>query len=238
MKIIIIYLLLPIFVQAVNGQPVDFSFDNFNVKLSGISVKAFDNNDRLVYSRNFHNPVPDAEDLDGDGVNEFIITDSYTENNQIFFEYYIFNTIDSFYTADSIFSGLFEPYTAISEDLGETVVVAGNPDFDSLNTAANSAFVPVNCWKYDEREVFLVNSEIYDIFINENDNLVDYIEERLSETGKTCSGSKELKAAIAAVYVNYKSAGEGVIAKKFLRKYYICEDLIQFETGINKIINQ
>ena len=76
-------------------------------------------------------------------------------------------------------------------------------------------------------QFFLVNDEVYNVFINENESIINYLDDYLNDNSKNCKTSITVKAAIAAAYANYINAGEKSVASQFLKNYYLCEDLEQ-----------
>ena len=58
-------------------------------------VKEKESNKHIFYQKEFHNPKDFALDLDGDGVPEFLISDSYEKDSSTFYTLYVFNTLDS-----------------------------------------------------------------------------------------------------------------------------------------------
>ena len=213
-----------------------YNFNSFSVKIENNILQEFNNNNKVILDKKFNDPRDFTADLDGDGVNEYLVIDITKQIHGSFFTLYIFNTIDSFYVADSIPSGYLDPYQANSEETGGIIIVTVNPTFDSLNTDTGETFVPINCWKYDNGEIFSVNDEVYNVFISENDTLLDIIDSYYIENSDDCSSTNKIKAAIAAAYANYLSAGDKILAAQFLKKYYHCPDAETFKQNINKLL--
>ncbi len=69
-----------------------------------------------------------------------------------------------------------------------------------------------------------VNDEVYDLFMNENDAIIDYLDTYFQSHENDCTNSKEVLGAIAAGYANYINAGEESSADHFLSNYYFCLD--------------
>ena len=208
------------------------AFDNYRVKVDNSILKVFDLNGKQIFSKKFNDPRSFNSDLDGDGINEVIVEDTFNKGLNTYYTLYIYNCIDTFGPADSVASGLTAPYITNSEDIGGPVIVAGNPKFDYLNKDTADIFVPINCWKYENGELFNVNDEVYNLFIGENEDIIDFIDSYFESEGKSCGSSNSVKAAIASVYVNYINAGEKILAEHFIEKYYLCPDL----SGFKKII--
>jgi hypothetical protein len=122
-----------------------------------------------------------------------------------------------------------EPYHTISEEIGETIIISGNPDFFIFSNNSSDSFLPVNCWRFENSEIYLINDEVYEPFIIENEGLVEYIEENIDIRSFDCQSVLEIKSLIASVYANYINAGEESVASQFLKKYYLCEDADQFK---------
>lgn len=215
-------------------QERKYSFDLFTVQFNGSHLKTF-MNDKLVFQKDFNDPHEFVSDLDNDGVNELLVTDSFKKGNGIFYTLYIFNTIDSFYTADSIYSGALEPYQINSDEVGGTIIITGNSKFDIFNKEDGEAFIPIECWKYESSQLYPINDEVYDIFISENENLIETIDSYLETSTVDCKSIDKLKAIIASVYTNYISAGEKILASKFIKKYYPCSDAAAFIKTINEL---
>ncbi len=213
-----------------------YKFDSFSAKIENNILHAFDTNNRDIFVKEFNDPQDFVSDLDGDGINEYLVIDLTKQRTGNFFTLYIFNTIDSFYVADSIPSGYYEPYQTLSKETGGKIIVSGNPKFDSFNSDSGSIYLPINCWKYDNGEIFSVNDEVYNVFIAENDTLIDIIDSFFAETDDTCAASNKMKAAIAAVYANYLTAGDKILAARFLKNYYHCPELEIFRQKIKSLL--
>lgn len=217
-----------------------FTFDMFTAQLHDSLLTVKDNGDQIVFEMTFNNPHDYTVDLDGDSVDEYIVIDSAGTSDLPDYVIYIFNTIDEFSLADSIHSGTTEPYDTFSNEEGGEIIVTGNADFESFNGADSDSeiFLPIDCWKYDSGQIYLINSDIYDLFIQENEEIIDYLDS-FSESGEfTCDMSRKNKSAIAAAYANYVNAGEVTIASQFIKKYYLCDDIDDFIKNINQILNQ
>ncbi len=210
--------------------------DNYRIKIDNSLVTAFDLNGKPVYNKKFNFPQSFSSDLDGDGINEVLVEDTYRKGINTYYILYIFNTIDTFSLADSVVSGLRAPYVTGSEDAGGTIIVTGNPKFDSFNKDTSDIFVPVNCWMFENGELFNVNDEVYNLFIRESEGIMDFIDSYPESDAKNCSSSKILEAAIASGYVNYLNAGEKILAEQFIKKYYKCPDLNEFKKKIKALL--
>jgi hypothetical protein len=216
-------------------QDKTFSFDSFSLKIVKNELTAFNSNKQIFYQKEFHNPKDFALDLDGDGVPEFLISDSYEKDSSTFYTLYVFNTLDSLTLADSVFSGLIEPYEIKSSEAGGMIIVSGNPAIDSLNTDSDNIFLPVNCWKYESGGLFSVNDDVYKIFINENNDIIDYLDNYYESKHADCESASKVKSALASGYINYMHSGDKILARQFLNEYYHCSDLNNFEQYLNKI---
>ena len=217
-------------------QTGNFNFNNYNVKIENSKLDVTDKAGKLFLERNFNNPHDLMFDLDGDGINEYLIIDEKKDISKSLYTIYIYNTVDTFYVADSIYSGYFEPYIYFSKETNKNIIVTGNSKFDSLNKEGEDSFVPINCWIFNNDEIFSVNDEVYNIFISENEKLIDVIDEHFSMNTEDCKSTEAVKAAIAAVYANYISAGEKILANQFLKKYYHCDDLEKFKQTLNELL--
>ncbi len=213
-----------------------YSFDLFNAGLEKSVLTVKDKKNAVVYSRRFNDPAAASADLDNDGINELLITDAENKGGMTYYTLYIFNTIDSFYVADSIDSGLTQPYDIYSKELKSMMIVTGNPKFNLFNTDTSFVCLPANCWSYESGKVSAVNGRLYDFFIAENDTLIDNIDSYLENNPKDCNTSNELRAFIASVYANYLQAGEKILARQFLHKYYFCKDAESFKDKIISLL--
>lgn len=219
------------------AQASHYNFDSYTLEIDSLSVKAYSTSNTLFYSKLFSNINDNFVDLDGDGIDELLIIDKSISNNNFFYTAYIYNTIDTIYLVDSISSGRLEPSIAYSEDIGGTVIAAGMPDFDSLITPGSIFSLPLNFWKYEDGALFIANASIYDLFIKQNEELVDEIENYLNSHGEVCKSSVVLKSIIASAYINYLSAGEKTIASQFLKKYYLCSNIDNFKSQLVGMFN-
>lgn len=229
------------FSKMIFSQTIDYNPDSFSVEINNSELQVRNQEKIIIYQKRFSNPTGFYADLDNDASNEYLVIDSNQINNLPFFTLYIFNTIDSFYLADSIKSGSLQPYISnISNDennsneAGKTIIISGNSDFDEFNSANKNIFLPINCWLYDGTALFLINDEVYDLFLSENDSIINFIDQYYSSNNKNCASSEFVKPAIAAAYANYLNAGEKSIASQFLKNYYLCDDVEQFK---NKLVS-
>lgn len=208
----------------------------FYLFIKNAELKVVNNENEIIFSKTYQNPVSYTADLDDDGIDEFLVRDSLYRNSKPFFILYLFNSRESFSFIDSILSGSVEPYITSSGDLGGTIIFTGNPEFDHFNTDNQTIFLPIDCWRYEESSVFLVNDEIYNIFLAENESILNYLDEYLTDKKDDCPASSDLKAAIAAAYANYINAGEFSIASQFLKNYYLCDDINEFRIQLHKLL--
>jgi hypothetical protein len=217
-----------------------FTFDLFTAQLNDSLLTVKDNGNNIVFEMTFSNPHDFAIDLDGDSVDEYIVIDSTGTGDLPDYYIYIFNTIDEFSLADSINSGTTEPYVMFSNEEGGEIIVTGNAGFEFFNGTDEDSdiFLPIDCWKYDSGQIYLVNSDIYDLFIQENEEIIDYLDSFTDSGEYNCDLSRKNKSAIAAAYANYLNAAELTIASQFLNKYYLCSDKNDFVQNINQLLNQ
>lgn len=218
------------------AQEDTLSFDNFYLTFQNKELNVFDNNNEIIYQKKFINPNPYTSDLNDDNSDEYLVLDSTVNKGMPWFTLYIYNTTDQFSLIDSIVSGTTEPYETTSGDLGGTIIVSGNTDFEQFNKVSANYFIPINCWRYEDSAIFLVNDEVYNVFINENESIINYLDDYFNDNPKSCTETDSVKAAIAAAYVNYINAGEKSVASQFLKNYYLCEDLPKFQQKLNELI--
>lgn len=193
--------------------------------------------DQPVLEKTFLNATAIAQDLDNDGIKELIINDNDQRSGISNYNLYIYNAADSFYVVDSISSGFKQPFTFSSEEINEEVLVTGSPDFDSLySPLLGKAFSPIICWQYNGSELSIVNDKLYEIFISENESMIEYIDVYLKENGKNCISLSKLKQAIASIYANYITADEKTNAEYTLKRYYSCDDLDKFRALLDSLL--
>jgi len=215
-----------------------FLLDHFKIKLQAnkLTVSGSDN-EAIIFQKSFIDPTPVAQDMDNDGIKELLISDCVKKNDICSYTVYVFNSVDSFYIVDSIYSGLKQPYSYSSEEINEEILVTGSPDFDSLySSAIGSSFSPIICWQYNGSELEIVNDKLYDIFISENEAMIEFIDVYLKENGKNCASLSKLKQVIAAVYANYITADEKTNAEYTLKRYYSCDDLDKFKALLQNLL--
>ncbi len=214
-----------------------FSTESFIVKITGANLVVEDLLERkTVFQKIFSHPAGYVIDLDNDGNVEFLVNDFQETDGQNHYSVYIYNTVDSFYLVDSILSGLKEPYYTYSDELNEIVLITGSPDFDSLNTTEiESVFSPLICWGFIGNEFGLVNDQLYEIFINENEKYIDFLETQYKSKGKDCNTSNLLRSVIAAIYINYCYADEKAVADKSFDEFYTCDNKTKFKEAIEKL---
>jgi hypothetical protein len=102
---------------------------------------------------------------------------------------------------------------------------------------SDNVTLPLNFSRYGDNGITLINNEIYDLFISENEAVVDYLDEYFNSNIKNCNSSQQVNNLIAAGYINYKNAGDISVANQFLLKYYLCSDIIDFKTKIEKLVS-
>jgi hypothetical protein len=230
MKYIFILLILTVFAAQAQQK---YIFKNYSVTFAG-SVLELKKGDNLEKEFKFINPASYSADLDNDGLEDFLVTDRLPGKSSDMFTMYIFNTIDSFYITDSIHSGYTEPYFTTSNEIGEMIIVAGNEDFMYLE-AEESGFLPINCYKYESGEILQINDELYDIFITENEGLIEYIDEYFVSNVKNCYNTERIISAIASAYANYINAGEPTLAHQLITNYYFCDNKDKFVNELNAL---
>jgi hypothetical protein len=235
MKNFVLFFLL-LFSINLLAQNDTLGFDSFYLTFRNTELAVFNNNGRIIYQKKFINPNPYTSDLNDDNSDEYLVLDSTMNNNIPWFTLYIYNTKDKFAFVDSIISGSTSPYETTSGDLGGTIIISGNTDFEQFNNGKDNYFIPINCWRYEDSAIFLVNDEVYNVYMNENESIINYLDDFYNDNPKNCSSSNEAKAAIAAAYVNYINAGEKSVASQFLINYYFCEDLQKFKKNLNDLI--
>lgn len=238
MKIITKFILFLSLFTSYSAQEELILIDKFKIRLkSNILIVSDQNSDAVIYQKQYANPAPLTLDLDNDGIKELLITDCIQKEGVCTYTIFLFNTADSFYVVDSIYSGLKQPYCFTSEEINEEVLVTGSADFDSLySPVLSNSFSPIICWQYNGTELEIVNDKLYDVFISENETMIEFIDIYLKENGKNCASFSKLKQAIAAIYANYMTADEKTNAEYTLKRYYSCDDLDKFRALLNSLL--
>jgi hypothetical protein len=228
-----VYLLLGgvvLFAQAEN-----YEFDNFTVTVQKniLSVKSVSG--ETIYTRQFDNLKEFTSDLDGDSIPEFCVSEEMKNGNNTIYKMLVYNTVDTFTLADSLESLNMEPYSVADEDSGQLVFVAADTNFlrfagDVPVTAA------VNCYEFDGLNFVQINDQIYDIFMRQNEEIVDSLDNFFDDNSNDCASSKKVLSLIASLYVNYKNADENSISLHLLNKYYFCSDLLDFKSKLDGLL--
>jgi len=218
----------------VDSTSVDF--DNFTVKLNDNLLQVYSNEGSLMFSQKFENPVFTTADLDSDAVDEYILIDYKILDQKKDYTVFVYNTIDTFYCVDSIRSGFYEPYVFYSDEVKGNVIIAGIPGFNEFNLGKTDISMPLNIWQYNENGIALINDQIYNLFLSENESVVDYLDAYFDSNVKNCNSSEQVNNIVAAGYANYKNAGDVSIASQFLLKYYLCTDIDNFKKKIEKLL--
>jgi len=220
------------------SQERTYTLNIFTAKFEKNYLEVFDSTNKQVYEKTFNDPRESLVDLDNDDIDEFLICDSHKEGNSDFYTLYIYNTIDSFYVADSIQSGYLEPSERESKEYGGMIVVTGNYKFDNFDKDSEDKYLPIECWHYENGKISSVNDQIYNIFITENDTLIDLLDSYLDANPNDCNSITKVKGIVASVYANYISAGEKTLASQFLKKYYHCNDFEIFKQKLNELLQE
>lgn len=211
-------------------------FNSFFVLSSQNEIKVLDPGGTIVFSKSFHQPYQYLADVDDDQFDEFIVVDSVINENRLDFTIYLFNAEGAFSLIDSIYSGSFFPFITYSEEILSLIIETGNPEFEKFNRGNELVSLPLNLWKVENNEVIKINDEVYEPFIFENTNLLQFLDFYSHEKGFNCTTTQFYRGILAAAYTNYINAGEQSLAVNLLKKYYLCEDVEQFKQEIIKLI--
>lgn len=237
MRLSILFSLL--FLVSIYAQTdTSFTMDVFSIHLTDKLLEVKNPAEKIIFSKEFNFATSLITDLDNDGVDELVIIDNYQKKENREFSVYIFSTADSFYQAAMVPSGYLEPYLQHSDEYESDLIITGNPDLNYLNENSSDIYYPLICWKYEGGELFNANKDLYDIFINENDALIDYLDDFLESNEKDCTATLKIKNLIASIYLNYLSAGESIMAQQFLKSYYFCDDTAAFKSELDNFIKK
>lgn len=207
-------------------------FNSFNIISEANAIKVEDENFNLLFKKQFNRPYKYLADVNSDMLDELIIVDSMITNGNVNFTIYLFSGEENFELIDSIYSGSFFPFITYSDEINMLVIETGNPDFERFNLTIEGSSLPINLWKLDNDKLYLVNEELYEPFVFENGNLVQYLDLFAHEKGLNCETSQLYKGIVASVYANYINAGEQSLASNMLKKYYLCDDADRFKQEI------
>lgn len=227
------YLVLFLLLLITRGYGQTDSTFRFQFRIVENKLMVYDN-DIVIHEKQYTLPNGHTIDLDEDNNDEYVVVDQTSSGSELFYTVYVYNTLDSFYLADSIYSGVIKPWETASEDQPGVLIAAGNPAFDRFNNLSEVKFSTLNIWKFVEGSIYLVNSEVYDIFIDMNNEIIGFIDKYVETVKIDCTVSRELLGALAAVYGNYLSAGEDALAIKFLNEYYLCGDIKKLEDELKE----
>lgn len=211
-----------------------FNFDLFTIKLSDKTLQVLNPADKVLFQQKYNNPIASTSDLDADGIDELIISDYLEKSAKKDYILYVYSTIDSFSGSEVIYSGYFEPYITFAEEIQKNIIISGDSSLNFLNNDSE-LFYPLICREYDEGSFVIVNNEMYDLFISENDNIIEYLDEYFRLNNPDCNSVHKIKNAVAAGYINYLSAGEITLADHFFKNYYPCNDSLEFKKLLDKI---
>jgi hypothetical protein len=226
--------LLPFLIINLYPQQISYEFSPYTITIDNKNMEV-NRNDEIIWQYTFRNPSENEADLDGDSLNEFIIIDEFINNGRMEYTLFIFNTIDTFFLVDSVKSGITEPYIMYSEEIEDYLLITGSYSFMEF-IDNDMGYLPVNCYKYETGELMQINDEIYDIFISENDLLLEEIIKYFRSNIKNCNSTKNIRTAISAAYANYINAGEPTLASHLISNYYYCDDKEAFIKKINDLI--
>ena len=211
---------------------IEFSTELFRIYLGDKLLTVESINGIEIYSKEFQNPFAYSFDLDSDGIDEYLVKDSIESNDSAEYLLYIYNLLDTFYLSAEINSGFIEPYETFSGEIEGLIIVSGNSDFSYLNEGSEFKSLPINCWRFEEGEIYLVNEELYEIFLTENENLLMKLE---PEGINNCDSSLRVKSLLTSAYINYLHAGEIASAENLLSTFYLCEDLESFKEKLDAL---
>jgi len=201
----------------------------FEPKLENNKVSVVNSSGEIIFEKYFNDPTELFVNLSDGSVTEYLIRDKIVERGIPKYSAFIYSITDSFYLIDSVYSGVYEPAPFYSNELERTLLLTGNTAFDSLySPLEHEYFSPVSCLLYEDGGLFNANDLVYEIFLQENEQIISYVESSWSGSNKNCATSMELRSAIVAAYVNYLNAGEKVLARQFLNDYYLCPDKESF----------
>lgn len=226
-----------LFIQITLKAQVDtISFNSYFVLVEDNSIKVVNAKSELVFQKQFYNSYEYLADVNADQFDELIVVDSIITDGRLNFTIYLFTGKGNFKLIDSIYSGSFFPFITYSEEIESMIIETGIPEFEIFDQTSEAAYLPINLWRLENDELFLVNDELYEPFIFENTNLIQLIDYYTHDKIMNCSASQHYKGMIASAFANYINAGEHSLAMQLLKKYYVCEDIEIFKQEILDLI--
>ncbi|MCK9211246.1 MAG: hypothetical protein M0P61_10460 [Ignavibacteriaceae bacterium] len=206
----------------------------FEPKLENNKLTVADTSGKIIFEKHFNEPAEFFVELSDGPEIEYLIRDKKIVNGIPKYFTFVYSIKDTFSLIDTLYSGVYEPVPFYSDELDRTLLLTGNPDFDSLYSSfEHEYFSSINCIVIEEGKLYNVNDLVYDVYLQENEQAISFIESTWSGSAKDCSTSTEIKSAVAAVYVNYLNAGEKVLARQFLNDYYLCPDKESFKNFLD-----
>ncbi len=212
-----------------------YQSENFTVTFNNNKLITHFISDSTIMESEFKNASLLINDLDADGNSEIVLIDSDTTLHQGFV-IYVFNTLDDFFLVDSIIAGWTQPVIVVAEEIQYPVIICSNPDFQIFYSNINENYEPINVWKFEQGELYLANEEVYELFINENENLINLLTDELGNKKADCQRIKPYISLLASAYANFINAGETTSAFQMLDKYYTCEDIEKFKQTIDELL--
>lgn len=228
---ILLFPLIPAFAQA-----DEFIFGSVTVKLEKSNLTVTDSLDEIIFRKSFQHPAIWLNDLDEDGSDEVLVADSSIENSLPRYYLYIYSVNDNYILIDSINSSVILPFEAEFKELTGIALVTGDSRFNIYNQPDKEFYLPINCWLFDGTKMILVNDSLYDIFIEENEIILEMITEFFSLNDKNCNSSEAVLSLIISAYVNFINAGEFTSASQFIKEFYYCENADELINNIKKIM--
>ncbi len=206
----------------------------YEPKLENNKLTVADTSGKIIFEKHFNEPAEYFVELSNGSQIEYLIRDKKIVNGIPKYFAFVYSITDTFSLIDSLYSGVYEPVPFYSDELDRTLLLTGNPDFDSLYSSfEHEYFSSINCMVIEDGKLYNVNDLVYDVYLQENEQVISFIESTWSGSSKDCSTSTEIKSAVAAVYVNYLNAGEKVLARQFLNDYYLCPDKESFKNFLD-----
>lgn len=237
MKTLALFIITLVSLNTAAAQDSTYTVEDFNIKFTNGLMTVSDSVQQTVYTRQFDNPKAFLLDLDQDGLPEFLVNDAAKQDGATYYTLYVFNTVASFYMNDSLYSGMLEPYSIYPDEYDNVVLVTGSPDYDSLYTPGSGiVFSPLVCWSVTDSSLSIINDKLYDTFINENEKIVSYIDSVFKTDKPECESTELVKQALAALYANFYSASESVLAEQALKRYYKCGNAEKFRDTLKNLL--